>query len=125
MATLLDSDSSDGEDEDFEGFVVSPEEKASYKAWTRKRRASHTFDSGSGSEDNLSGDEDDDEEEEDDEDDDDSESAGEGEEENEGLFILYSRVYVVLIQLKECIEKPQMTSDKLLDSSSKLPCFPL
>lgn len=51
MAALPDSNSSDGDDEDFEGFIVSPEEKASYRVWSRKRRASNAFDSDSESED--------------------------------------------------------------------------
>ena len=78
MAAFLDSASSD--EEDFEGFVVTPEEKASYKVWTKKRSASEAFDDGSDSEDNVSGDEDDDEE----DDDDDYESAEEEDEGNEG-----------------------------------------
>ena len=47
-------DSSSSEEEDFEGFVVTPEEKLSYKAWTRKRRASEAFNDSS--DDDLSGD---------------------------------------------------------------------
>ena len=83
MAAFLDSNSSD--EEDFEGFVVSPEEKASYKVWTKKRSASEAFDDGNDSEDNVSDDEDDDEEEDDDDDeDDDYQSAEEEDEGNEG-----------------------------------------
>lgn len=81
MSALLDSDSSDGEDEDFEGFVVSPEEKASYRVWSRRRRALNAVDSDSESED--------DDNEEDDEEDGDGE---EEEEECEGLFQCETRV---------------------------------
>lgn len=85
MAAFLDSNSSD--EEDFEGFVVSPEEKASYKVWTKKRSASEAFDDGNDSEDNVSDDEDDDEEEDDDDDEDDdyqsAEEEDEGNEEND------------------------------------------
>ena len=77
MAAFLENDSSAGED--FEGFVVSPEEKASYKVWTKKRRASEAFDDNIDSDDNVSGDEYDDD---DDDDDDDYDSA---EEEDEGI----------------------------------------
>ena len=97
MAAFLVSDSSDGED--FEGFVVSPEEKASYKVWTKKRRASVAFDDHSDSEDNVSGDEDDDDDdEEDDEDDydDDYESAEEEDEGNEGERCMYVETQVRL-----------------------------
>ena len=80
---LMDGSSSDNED--FEGFVVSPEEKASYKVWTRKRRASEALESDS--DDGMSGD--DDEEDENDEADDDGsdDSAIEEEEEVEGLLL--------------------------------------
>ena len=78
-------ESSSSGDEDFEGFVVSPEEKASYRAWTRKRRASDAFNSNS--DDELSGDDDymsgDDEDDDEDEDEDDDESAIE---EEQGLL---------------------------------------
>lgn len=72
----MDSNSSD--DEDFEGFVISPEEKSSYKVWTRKRRASGRL-----SDNNLS--EDDEEEGDEDEDsqsdeDDDEDEDGDGNE---------------------------------------------
>lgn len=92
MAAFLDSDSSDGED--FEGFVVSPEEKVSYKIWTKKRRASVAFDDNSDSEDNVSGDEDDEEDDDDDYDDDDYESAEEEDEGNEGKRCIYVQIKV-------------------------------
>ena len=91
MAAFLDSNSSD--EEDFEGFVVSPEEKASYKVWTKKRSASEAFDDGSDREDNVIGDEDDYEEEDDnDDDDDDYESAEEEDEGNEGKLCMCVQV---------------------------------
>lgn len=83
MAAMVDSSSSDGED--FEGFVVSPDEKASYEVWSKKRRSSEAFDNSSNSEEELSGDEVDDDNDEDEDDDDDYESMEEGEE-HEGLF---------------------------------------
>ena len=86
MAAFLDSDSSDGED--FEGFVVSPEEKESYKVWTKKRRASVAFENSNDSDGNETSDEDDDDEEEDDDDDDDYESAEEEDEGNEGKWCM-------------------------------------
>ena len=82
MAAFLDSDSSDGED--FEGFVVSPEEKVSYKEWTRKRRVSDAFEGNSDSEENASEDDDDDDDDDEEDDDGDYESAEEEEEEHEG-----------------------------------------
>ena len=100
MAALLDSDSSDGEDEDFEGFVVSPEEKASYRVWSRRRRALNAVDSDSESED--------DDNEEDDEEDGDGE---EEEEECEGLFqcetgvaYIAAKVYPFLYNMWNFIE---------------------
>ena len=78
----MDSDSS--EDEDFEGFVVSPEEKSSYKVWTRKRRASGRLSDNDVSED----DEDEDDEDEDNQSDydDDEDEDGDGNEfADEGL----------------------------------------
>lgn len=95
MAAFLDSGSSD--EEDFEGFVVSPEEKASYKVWTKKRSASEAFDDGSDSEDYVSGDEDDDEEDDnDDDDDDDYESAEEEDEGNEGKRSMLLQISICL-----------------------------
>ena len=73
-------DSSSSEEEDFEGFVVTPEEKLSYKAWTRKRRASEAFNDSS--DDDLSGD--DDNEDDDDDDDDDDED----DDDDQGIFML-------------------------------------
>ena len=73
-------DSSSSEEEDFEGFVVTPEEKLSYKAWTRKRRASEAFNDSS--DDDLSGD--DDNEDNDDDDDDDDED----DDDDQGIFML-------------------------------------
>ena len=78
-------DSSSSEEEDFEGFVVTPEEKLSYKAWTRKRRASEAFNDSS--DDDLSGDDDN-------EDDDDDE---------EGFFLsksCYENNYITIDQNK-------------------------
>lgn len=96
MSALLDSDSSDGEDEDFEGFVVSPEEKASYRVWSRRRRALNAVDSDSESED------------------DDNEEDGDGEEEEEeceGLFqcetgvaYIAAKVYPFLYNMWNFIE---------------------
>ena len=73
-------DSSSSEEEDFEGFVVTPEEKLSYKAWSRKRRASEAFNDSS--DDDLSGD--DDNEDDDDDDDDDDED----DDDDQGIFML-------------------------------------
>ena len=73
-------DSSSSGEEDFEGFVVTPEEKLSYKAWTRKRRASEAFNDSS--DDDLSGD--DDNEDDDDDDDDDDED----DDDDQGIFML-------------------------------------
>lgn len=103
MAAFLDSDSSDGED--FEGFVVSPEEKVSYKVWTKKRRALEAFDNNSDSEENVSGYEDDDDEE---EDDDDYESAEEEEEGNEGIQCMY-------VQLKVCLYMQPLLNPSSID----------
>lgn len=77
-------DSSNSDTEDFEGFVVSPEEKESYKVWARKRRTSEALDSDS--DDDVSGDDDDDDDEEEEE----NAFGDEGEEledeESEGFF---------------------------------------
>ena len=67
-------DSSSSEEEDFEGFVVTPEEKLSYKAWTRKRRASEAFNDSS--DDDLSGDDDNEDDDDDDDDEDDDDDQG-------------------------------------------------
>ena len=72
-------DSSSSEEEDFEGFVVTPEEKLSYKAWTRKRRASEAFNDSS--DDDLSGDDDN-------EDDDDDDDDDEDDDDDQGIFML-------------------------------------
>ena len=73
-------DSSSSEEEDFEGFVVTPEEKLSYKAWTRKRRASEAINDSS--DDDLSGDDDIDDDDDDDDDDD------EDDDDDQGIFML-------------------------------------
>ena len=76
-------DSSNSDTEDFEGFVVSPEEKASYKVWTRKRRPSEAMDSDS--DEDMSGDDDEEEDEEvEDADVDDGDESASDEEELEG-----------------------------------------
>ena len=79
----MDSDSSD---EDFEGFVLSPEEKASYEFWSRKRcSATKVLDSDS--DEDTNGDDDDD-------DDDDNEEEIDDSDDNEevvGVYVIYSR----------------------------------
>ena len=86
-------DSSSSEEEDFEGFVVTPEEKLSYKAWTRKRRASEAFNDSS--DDDLSGDDDNEEDDDDEEDnqqenddDDDDDDDDEDDDDDQGIFML-------------------------------------
>ena len=65
-------DSNSG-DEDFEGFVLSPEEKASYKFW-RRRKALTSNALNSDSDEDTDADADDDDDDEDDEDEDHEES---------------------------------------------------
>ena len=74
----MDSNSSD--DEDFEGFVISPEEKSSYKVWTRKRRAAGRL-----SDNNLSEDDEEEGDEDEDSQSDDEDEDGDGNEFAEGL----------------------------------------
>ena len=70
-------DSSNSDTDDFEGFVVSPEEKESYKVWARKRRTSEALDSDS--DEDASGDDDDNDDEE-------EEENSFGDEELEGIL---------------------------------------
>ena len=74
MAEKLMSDS--GESEEFEGFVISPEQRARYEEIIRKRTAAEAF----GAEEEESSD---DEEDEDDNDDDDDDDDDEDEDEDE------------------------------------------
>lgn len=76
-------DSNSG-DEDFEGFVLSPEEKASYKFW-RKRKALTSNALNSDSDEDTDADDDDEDEDEDHEESDDSDDRDD-EQEIEGLL---------------------------------------
>ena len=94
----MDSNSSD---EDFEGFVLSPEEKAGYKFWKRKN-ASISKALNSDSDDDTDGDDDDDEEEEDNDDDDNHEGIddsdnNDGEQEIEGLLLTTRVIHLDII----------------------------
>ena len=87
-------DSNSG-DEDFEGFVLSPEEKASYKFWRRRKAlTSNALNSDSDEDTDADADADDDDDDDDDEDDEDedheeSDDSGDkdDEQEIEGLLL--------------------------------------
>ena len=85
-------DSNSG-DEDFEGFVLSPEEKASYKFWRRRKAlTSNALNSDSDEDTDADDDDDDDEDDEDKDEDEDHEESDDNddkddEQEIEGLLL--------------------------------------
>ena len=83
-------DSNSG-DEDFEGFVLSPEEKASYKFWRRRKALTFNALNSDSDEDTDADADDDDDDDEDDEDEDHEESDDsddkDDEQEIEGLLL--------------------------------------
>ena len=78
-------DSNSG-DEDFEGFVLSPEEKASYKFWRRRKALTSNALNSDSDEDTDADDDDDEDEDEDHEESDDSDDKDD-EQEIEGLLL--------------------------------------